>query len=121
MNPTTSHEASASLPNCDSKLMKVMLMPLRVDSIVIPVRLTWLSISLNAGKPITHKALILTNRAPHNLNDVYDYLADVSDDETAQSFIAKLAEHLELIALTGRSGVPRNSLCPRLRLSIRGR
>jgi toxin ParE1/3/4 len=45
----------------------------------------------------------------------------MADTATATRFIADLASHMERIALTGHSGVPRDTIRPGLRLSVHGR
>jgi plasmid stabilization system protein ParE len=65
--------------------------------------------------------LIITDRARRDLDAVYDRLVQVSDPETARSFLHKLNARLERIARLGHSGVPRDKVRPGLRLATHGR
>ena len=66
------------------------------------------------------KMLILSPRARSDLDSIYARLKAVSDIATAKRFIAALNDHLERIARTGHSGVPRNKISPDLRLVVHG-
>jgi plasmid stabilization system protein ParE len=63
----------------------------------------------------------LSERALRDLDGIYDHIADAAGDVTARTFIAKLSDHLERIARTGHSGVPRDTVRPGLRLAVHGR
>ena len=49
---------------------------------------------------------------------IYEHIADVADQATAQRFMERIAGHLIRMARSGSSGVPRDSVRAGLRLSI---
>jgi plasmid stabilization system protein ParE len=66
------------------------------------------------------KELVLSQAARADLVDIARYTAESADEATAGRLAAKLDAELHKLARIGHGGVPREKLCPGLRLHIVG-